>query len=303
MSERWHVLGVGAIGGLFACRLQVGGADVTLLAREDEQPTRELILKSEKELRFQFPQQSIAVGQQPIEHLLVCTKAWAVEQAIKAVAPRLSATSVVVLLCNGMGLAEAVAPLIGEVQLVLGSTTSGCRRSSKGELIVSGEGRTQLGTLDASPAPNWLSPWRKGVPDFEWDTDIRSVLLAKVALNAVINPLTAVHGVTNGELLQSPLQVITENVVKEVQNVLVAADAREIASALPAQVRAVCDSTAANHSSMRVDLESGKRTEIDAILGWLLSSLTPHPPATPALSELYDAVRERDVGDVKVSRA
>ena len=46
---------------------------------------------------------------------------------------------------------------------------------------------------------------------------------------------------------------------------------------------------------MRVDLESGKRTEIDAIVGWLLSSLTPHPPATPVLSELYEAVKERDV--------
>ena len=120
MSERWHVLGVGAIGGLFACRLQLGGADVTLLGRDDAQPTRELILKGEQEQRFQFPQQSLAVGQQPIEHLLVCTKAWAVGQAIEAVAPRLSATSVVVLLCNGMGLAEAVAPLIGDAQLVVG---------------------------------------------------------------------------------------------------------------------------------------------------------------------------------------
>ena len=300
MSERWHVLGAGAVGGLFACRLQLGGADVTLLAKEDEQPTRELILKSEQEQRFEFPQQSLSVGQQPIEHLLVCTKAWAVEQAIEAVAPRLTATSVVVLLCNGMGLAEAVAPLIGEAQLVVGSTTSGCRRSGKGELIVSGEGRTQLGTLDARPAPTWLSHWRQGVPDFEWETDIRSVLLAKVALNAVINPLTAVHGVTNGALLQPPLEAITEEVVKEVQSVLCAADATETASALPAQVRAVCESTAANHSSMRVDLESGKRTEIDAIVGWLLSSLTPHPPATPLLSELYDAVREKDA---RVSRA
>ena len=295
MSERWHVLGVGAIGGLFACRLQAGGADVTLLAREDEQPTRELILRSEQESRFQLPQQSIAVGQQPIEHLLVCTKAWAVEKAIEAVAPRLSATSVVVVLCNGMGLAEAVAPLIGEAQLVVGSTTSGCRRAGKGELIVSGEGRTQLGALHARPAPAWLSPWLRGVPDFKWETDIGSVLLAKVALNAVINPLTALHGVTNGELLQPPLQTITEDVIEEVQSVLFTADAREIASALPAQVRAVCDSTAANHSSMRVDLENGKRTEIDAIVGWLLSSLTPHPPATPVLSELYHAVKERDL--------
>ena len=295
MSERWHVLGVGAIGGLFACRLQSGGADVILLTKKGEQPSRELILKSGQEQRFQFPQQNLAIGQEPIEYLLVCTKAWAVESAIEAIAPRLSATSVVVLLCNGMGLAEAVDPLIGEAQLVLGSTTSGCRRSKQGELIVSGEGRTQLGSLDAGLAPTWLSPWRRGVPDFKWETDIRSVLLAKVALNAVINPLTALHGVTNGELLQPPLQAIIENVIEEVQSVLVSADATEIASALPAQVRAVCDSTAANHSSMRVDIEGGTQTEIDAIVGWLLSSLTPHPPATPVLSELYKAVKERDV--------
>ena len=295
MSERWHILGVGAIGGLFACRLQSGGADVTLLTEKGEQPSRELILKSGQEQRFQFPQQNLAIGQEPIEYLLVCTKAWAVESAIEAIAPRLSATSVVVLLCNGMGLAEAVDPLIGEAQLVLGSTTSGCRRSKQGELIVSGEGRTQLGSLDAGLAPTWLSPWRRGVPDFEWETDIRSVLLAKVALNAVINPLTALYGVTNGELLQPPLRAMTENVIEEVQSVLVSADATEIASALPAQVRAVCDSTAANHSSMRVDLEGGTQTEIDAIVGWLLSSLTPHPPATPVLSELYEAVKERDV--------
>ena len=51
---------------------------------------------------------------------------------------------------------------------------------------------------------------------------------------------------------------------------------------------------------MRVDLESGKRTEIDAIVGWLLSNLTPHPPPTPVLSELYHEVKERDL---KVSRA
>ena len=195
-----------------------------------------------------------------------------------------------------MGLGEAVAPLIGEAQLVVGSTTSGCRRSKQGELIVSGEGRTQLGSLDEGLSPTWLSPWRRGVPDFEWETYIRSVLLAKVALNAVINPLTALHGVTNGELLQPPLQAITEDVVEEVQSLLCAADAGEIASALPAQVRAVCESTAANHSSMRVDLAKGARTEIDAIVGWLLRDLAPNPPATPLLSELFEAVQQRDCG-------
>ncbi len=297
MNERWHVLGVGAIGGLFACRLQSGGADVRLLAREDGQPTRELILRSNEEQRFQFPQQSLAMGQQPIEHLLVCTKAWAVESAIEVIAPRLSATSVVVLLCNGMGLAESVAPLIGEAQLVLGSTTSGCRRSGENELIVSGEGGTQLGALDHSAKPpHWLPCWQQGVPNLHWETDIHSVLLAKVAINAVINPLTAIHQVCNGDLLRSPLWGKTQTLITEVQRLLRSANAVDIAAALPERVRAVCESTSANHSSMRVDLAKGARTEIDAIVGWLLRDLTPNPPATPLLTELFEAVQQRDCG-------
>ena len=94
--------------------------------------------------------------------------------------------------------------------------------------------------------------------------------------------------------MQPPLRAITEDVIKEVQSLLCSADDGEIASALPARVRAVCNSTAANHSSMRVDLENHRHTEIDAIVGWLLSSLIPHPPATPILSELYDAVKKRE---------
>ena len=295
MSERWHVLGVGAIGGLFACRLQSSGADVTLLAREDGQPTRELIVKSDQVERFQFAQQNLLTSQQPLEHLLVCTKAWAVEAAVKAIAPRLSAHSAVVLLCNGMGLAEIVAPLIGEAQLVLGSTTAGCRRSAENELILSGEGSTQLGTLDHSAEPPpWLSCWHRGIPNLHWETDIRSVLLTKVSINAVINPLTAIHQVCNGDLLQSPLWEKTHALIAEVQLLLRSAHALDIAAALPERVRAVCESTAANHSSMRVDVERGARTEVDAIVGWLLRDLTPNPPATPLLSELFEAVRQQD---------
>ena len=127
---------------------------------------RELILKSDQVERFQFPQQNLTTCQQPFEHLLICTKAWAVEAAVQSIAPRLTAQSVVVLLCNGMGLGEIVAPLIGEARLVLGSTTSGCRRSAENELTLSGEGSTQLGALTHSAEPpSWLPCWQQGVPE------------------------------------------------------------------------------------------------------------------------------------------
>lgn len=300
MTQRWHILGVGAIGGLFACRLQAAGANVTLLTRDSAATPRQLILKRQPPCTHTFIQQSIALSDAKttadgsIERLLVCTKAWAVEDAIRSVAPLLSAGSAVVILCNGMGLAESVAPLIGQATLTLGSTTAGCRRTSEGELILSGEGSTQLGTFDQAMAPPiWLPDWQQGIPDCSWEPDIWSVLLAKVALNAVINPLTAIHGVSNGDLLATPLREATAQSIEEVQRLLLAAGEAEIAATLPHRVRAVCEITASNHSSMRVDIESGKRTEIDAIVGWLLTALVSDPPATPKLRELYDAVKKR----------
>ena len=300
MTQRWHILGVGAIGGLFACRLQEAGADVTLLTRDSAAPPRQLILKDRQTRTRTFAQQSIALNdtktlaERPIERLLVCTKAWAVTDAMRSVAPLLANDSAVVLLCNGMGLAESVAPLIGQATLVLGSTTSGCRRTPEGELILSGEGSTQLGAFDQSMAPPiWLPDWQRGVPECQWEPDIRCVLLAKVALNAVINPLTAIHSVSNGDLLTPSLREATAQSIEEVQRLLLAAGEAEIAAALPHRVRAVCEMTARNHSSMRVDLEGGKRTEIDAIVGWLLTALVADPPATPHLRALYDAVKKR----------
>ncbi|MDG2460077.1 MAG: 2-dehydropantoate 2-reductase [Luminiphilus sp.] len=308
MALGWHVLGVGAIGGLFACRLQEGGAHVTLLTRDQLADSRALTLIANGKKIHTFPQQSVAghsgdtrepstaqpVGP-PISHLLVCTKAWAVAEAIASVADRLSDQSIVVLLCNGMGLTKDIASLIQPSSLVLGTTTSGCRRASDSELILSGEGTTVLGLAgDPTGLPNWHLPWQRGVPNISWASDIESVLLAKAALNAVINPLTALHRVANGALLTPPLRDTTDKVIREIQMLLCAAGASAVAEALPSRVTEVCTVTATNHSSMRVDLESGRRTEIDAIVGWLLTELLPNPPATPLLSELYRSIRHAE---------
>jgi len=299
MTPQWHVLGVGAIGGLFACRLARGGASVTLLDHSDrsgdkcvDNPT--LTLTGDVKDTLILPSQSITAPQS-IEHLLVCTKSWAIAPAIASVAARLSPSSTVVVLCNGMGHTESVAPHLNGATLILGTTTAGCRFTSAGARRVSGNGVTHLGTpLPPHDPPDWLSPWRTGVPGFHWTADIQPVLLAKVALNAVINPLTAVHRVTNGALLSAEFREQTQQVIAEVQSLLTAAGATDLAEALPDQVTAVCVATAENHSSMRVDMDRAQQTEIESIVGWLLHQLNAHPPPTPTLSSLYQTIAGAD---------
>ena len=110
----------------------------------------------------------------------------------------------------------------------------------------------------------------------------------------MINPLTAVHCVENGALMLEPLKHKTAQLVSEVQGLLRAGEAVQIAAELPDRVATVCQQTARNHSSMRVDMEMGRRTEIEAIVGWLVKGWIANPPETPLLSELYQAISGRE---------
>ena len=227
VSQTWHVLGVGAIGGWLACELQTVDCPITLLHHRDTEPTRRLTLSKAESaaskkapISFTFEQESVA-QESAITALLVCTKAWATEDAVRSVAHRLSEHTQVVLLGNGMGLAERVLPLIGDAALVLGSTTAGCLRSDRNTLHLSSAGTTYLGPAGAdSNPPGWLPLWQRSLTQCHWQPDIRSILLAKTAVNAVINPLTAIHQVKNGALLQPELLSSTEAAITEVQRLL-----------------------------------------------------------------------------------
>lgn len=298
MSQTWHVLGAGAIGGWLACELQTVDCAITLLNHRDTEPTRRLTLSkaasaapNKAPISFTFEQEPVS-QESAISALLVCTKAWATEAAVRSVAHRLSKNTQVVLLGNGMGLAQRVLPLIGDAALILGSTTAGCRRSDRNTLHLSSAGTTYLGPAGAdSNPPSWLPLWQRSLTQCHWQPDIRSILLAKTAVNAVINPLTAIHQVKNGALLKPQLLSSTEAAITEVQRLLTAAGETVIANALPDRVKAICQATAQNDSSMKVDLARGNPTEIEWILGWLLTQLVSEPPASPVLQALYDEIQ------------
>ena len=298
MSQTWHVLGAGAIGGWLACELHAADCPITLLHHRDTEPTRRLTLSKAGSAAPSEAPASFTFKQEPVWHesaitaLLVCTKAWATEAAVRSVAHRLSKNTQVVLLGNGMGLAERVIPLIGDAALILGSTTAGCLRSDRNTLHLSSAGTTYLGPAGAdSNPPSWLPLWQRSLTQCHWKPDIRSILLAKTAVNAVINPLTAIHQVKNGALLKPQLLSSTEAAITEVQRLLTAADETAIANALPDRVKAICQATAQNDSSMKVDLAHGNPTEVEWILGWLLTHLVSEPPTTPVLQAFYDEIQ------------
>ena len=283
MSDRWHILGVGSIGGLFAHRLNAGGADVQLLSRDVTERHRQLTLATEPAPTTHLFDCESVEDTAEIEHLLITTKSWAARDALMRIQHRLTDSTVVVAMMNGMQHVDDLRDLVPETQLFLASTTAGCHRS--GDVWVpAGTGKTIIGTDTDHSAPPWLGCWQLGVPNLSWRVDMTERLVEKVAINCCINPLTAVHRVKNGELLSEIHRDQVTTVISEVSSVLDDLGYPTLSIELGQRVYEVMTDTAENRSSMLNDVMAGRRTEADAIVGWLLRQTKRELPALTALA-------------------
>ncbi len=301
MTTEWHVLGAGAIGGLFAHRLTRAGHTVTLLNRRG--------FAGERTLTFDYPDTTTTeyLNYEPVEHtgvithLWVTTKSFDVVPGIKAVLPRLAPDAHVVVLANGMGYHPKVAELLQTQTLIVGSTTAGCNKREDTTWVIAGTGETRLGCWPhPSTAPDWFKDFSDQPWACEWEPAISDALLKKLAVNCAINPPTALWDIANGDLLSAKWLPGFNAALDELAAIFEALDQTMLAREIHDMAHRVAHQTAANTSSMRADLQQGRRTEIEAILGFLLDDLLPTaerstPLETPILRGWLDSVRTHDL--------
>lgn len=123
---RFLVLGAGALGGLFGGKLLKGGADVTFLVRprRAEQLKRAgLIVKTlDGEIRTKV--EILEQGQvvRPFDVVLLCCKAYDLDNAMNAIAPAMGEQSVVVPVLNGIGHIDLLKERFGAARVLGGLT-------------------------------------------------------------------------------------------------------------------------------------------------------------------------------------
>jgi 2-dehydropantoate 2-reductase len=231
----------------------------------------------------------------PISHLLITTKAFDVRAAVAGIAHLLNESSVVVLLVNGMGLAEQLLAAYPHLDIYCGTTTEGAYRIAPQHICHAGRGETRIGRQGQHTAPGWFATWTNAIAPCHWDSDINSALWSKLAVNCIINPLTAVHRCPNGELAQrEPLVEQVAQLCDEVSLICDTAGHPALAAALAQNVARVINQTAGNRSSMLQDVEQGRPTEIDYINGFLLQVARQLGIDAPLNSALVRRVKNRD---------
>lgn len=285
------VLGCGALGQLWLTALRKHGHDVQGWLRVP-QPYCSVNLIEEDGTIFN---ESLTANDPDFlaqsDMLLVTLKAWQVSDAVKALAATLPASSPVLLLHNGMGTIDELKSI--HQPLLMATTTHAARRDGNIIVHVAG-GVTHIGPARAQDGDySYLADTLQDVlPDVAWHNHIRPQLWRKLAVNCVINPLTALWNCPNGELKNHPQLVAT--LCAEVASVVEREGLHTSADDLSYYVDQVIESTAENISSMLQDVRAQRHTEIDYITGYLLKRARAHGISVPENARLYDMVKRKE---------
>lgn len=295
-SPLWHVLGLGAIGGLFACRLQNAGIPVASCASATLQDKSHVTLTLEEDNTLR--QHDISVDDRgPIERLLLTTKAQQSEAAIKAIAHRFQPGAIVVVLQNGMGVHSMLSDQFPDLQILAATTTEGANRPTPDHIRHAGHGTTWIGpwqAKDLDAALQVATEWQNAGLPLEFDADIARRLWEKLVMNCAINPLTALLDCRNGELVRhDETRRVMHRIVKEVMELMQFYGISANEESLQEKVLAVAERTGANISSMLQDQRAGRTTEIAYINGFVATMAARAGKPAKLNQWLTDQVQQR----------
>jgi 2-dehydropantoate 2-reductase len=287
------VIGAGALGSVFASALLQAGNSVTLLGRR---PTPDITVceppcsVQETPLRVETEPSTVASA----DFVLMLVKAYDTAAATRNIAPHLRPDATLVTLQNGLGNVGRMREHLPSAQRVLaGVTSQAARRVSPGLILHTGVGPTMIGykSDDEHVASAQLAAIlsRASLPATATG-DINRYIWQKVAVNAAINGLTAVAGVTNGELLKRPSLFEAADVLIDEASAVASAHGHDLLT-IHHILRETIAATKENRSSMLQDVEAGRRTEVDAIYGSLIAAGRTTGLATPALTVIDALVR------------
>jgi len=398
---KFHILGVGAIGGLVAHnlrrtlpaefsvtlihknirdQLRLRGTGAITIERSGTQDTSngyDHEIFSERTLPPSTIPKSTVISTSPaarastgpIHSLFVALKAHHTTTAVRALSSRISPQSTIVLLQNGMGVYENLIENVfrnptERPHFILTANSHGAFATDFYRIVHAGLGSVEFGI---APDPqgrdfeaglhdeNILPRHRRlrltdisipGDPQSQRYNNLRSTVAAllllenlgtswlpfsalqlamrqKLAVNAVINPLTALLDCRNGDLFEHQQALgFLSKICDEASNVFMAQMAAETESwlndlqadgidtstiqppmfpealtseALQTEVLRVAAITRQNISSTLADVRRGRTTEIDFINGYLENIGQEHGVNTPINSALANLIRLKSV--------
>ena len=275
------MLGVGSIGSVVAASLASTNVELHLHVRGERgalSMLQGLTVDGQRSLDVQASRFLFSCEELPHEEgllgssdaVILACKSYAVPHLAQLATTFVKPDGVVLALANGLGHTETLTQVHGPNKVVAASTTHGAYTEKSGAVVWAGIGGIGLALPPMGPTPAQLEPLldalRQAGLNPEVHDDASALVWKKVLLNLAINPIAALAGIKNGELLGGSLFDTCMMVYREAAQV---ATMERVSipdeAEFEAQLRRVLTLTKDNTCSMLQDIKAGRTTEIGAL--------------------------------------
>lgn len=311
-------VGAGSIGMLVTAKLAAAGADIVLITHTEQQAAHLnagglVLTEGENESVHDVPTASFEyidtrgdrrwLDFDPDWVLLTVKQKHLTERLLAAVNGLMGKRGRLLCFQNGIGHVEKIASYVPIANIDLAVTTEGARKQSACKVAHTGWGTTWLGTADPaqsgqisqSMAEKAQKLMENMMNEAGFHTclsnQMKEIVWNKLLINSVINPLTALLRIPNGEL---PATDRRRSLMRELlEEGIAVAEGSGVTTRenLWEQILEVCAKTAGNASSMLQDVSEGRRTEIDWINGAMLDAALKYGIPMPAHETIYKLVK------------
>ena len=289
-SHHWHIAGNGAIGMAMAWHIHHAKQHVCLLSREEVPNPLKLTYRSEElESQWECPTRSRPDDGPMISRLVVATKAHAVAQAIKTWAPALTEDARLYFMQNGREFLPESLPEKWAISYIVNDGFAAYRfdnttvvQTAHKPILV---GDARGGETPTPQVAADLKLLAEAGIELRWTDDIDRERWRKLAVNALINPLTVIFDCHNGGLRTHPEAIELRNAMRgEIEALFAALQLDSNETLLHEHTEDVIKATHENISSMLQDFRHGRdNNELSYIMRPLIHAADAHGIDVPTI--------------------
>ncbi|MFN8472333.1 MAG: 2-dehydropantoate 2-reductase [Anaerolineae bacterium] len=297
---RIAIIGAGGIGGYYGGRLVQAGEDVVFIARGanlaalQARGLRVTSIKGDFHLpHVTATDDPTSVG--PVDLVIVAVKTYQTDGALHALPPLVGPSTVVLSLQNGVDAAERMAAAVGREPILGGLTYISAELVAPGEIRhVSQFTRVIVGEVGGAVTPRArkvVDMFARAGAEAELSDDIERDIWTKFMFIAVQGPMTGATRLTIGPIRDfPPAWAMYATALREIDTIARAKGIRLPATAVEDRLAFVANLPATMGSSMLVDVENGRRSEIGDFSGYIVRQGEALGIPTPTHRALYAIV-------------
>jgi 2-dehydropantoate 2-reductase len=303
------IMGTGGVGGYYGGLLAQSGQDVTFIARGAHlRAIREQGLKV-KSVHGDFtvsPAEATDTPAEvgPVDMVLFATKTYQTDEAARSITPMIARNTVVVSLQNGIDAADRIGKVVGMEHMLGGVTWLSAAIEAPGLIgQYSQFRRIALGEFNGETTPRLKSAFdalQATGAAVEVSDVILKVLWTKFVFIAPVMAMGSVTRVTFGEYRNVPeARAMLTDAISEVAAVAKAKGVKLDEDVVKKTLAFIDSSEPGIKPSMQRDVESGKPSELESMIGAVVHLGAEHNVPTPVMKFVYAMLKP---GELKAQK-